>query len=84
MAKLKQPPIDWLKAVILERMAVSDFTLADVALLAGIGVNRFGQIMKKPVPFWDADDRRRVLKALGIKVIDLPAEVKQKIAEFDI
>lgn len=83
MAKIRQPEIDWLKAVILERMSVSDFSYADMATLSGIGVNRFGKIMKQPVPTWPYEDRKRVLRALQIRISELPGEVQQKIAQFE-
>ena len=83
MTKIRQPEIDWLKAVILERMNISDFSYADMAALSGIGINRMGKLMKLPVPTWPFEDRKRVLRALQIRIADLPGEVQQKIAQYE-
>lgn len=82
MAKIRQKPVDWMKAVILERMDVCDFTREDVAVLANIGVNTFRELMKQPPMTWRYEYRKAVLKALSIKIEDLPAEVQMKIAQF--
>lgn len=82
MAKIKQPPIDWLKAVILERMQIHGYNQGDVAVLAGIGINTFNDLMKQPVPTWRYEYRKSVLIALGIKVAELPTEVQLQIAQY--
>ena len=44
----KDPPIDWLKAAILERMSALGFTREDVSTLAGISAGTFRAMMAKP------------------------------------
>lgn len=46
--KPKEPPIDWLKAAILERMAVFGFTREDVCSLAKISATTFRAMMNEP------------------------------------
>ncbi|MBR0081566.1 MAG: hypothetical protein IJP98_02365 [Clostridia bacterium] len=78
----KQQPIDWLKAVILERMHANGFTREDVCVLAGISVPTFRTLMLQPVTAWDYSQRKAVLKALRIKIKELPEDVQLSIAQY--
>lgn len=75
----QEPPIDWLKAAILERMEVQGFTRAEVCELSGVSGTTFRTMMKADAATWDFDNRRAILKALHIKVADFPKDVQLDI-----
>lgn len=79
--KQKEPPIDWLKAAILERMAVFGFTREDVCTLAKISATTFRAMMNEPPTTWDYKQRRAVLNALHIRIADMPEDVQINIAQ---
>ncbi len=74
--------IDWLKAVILERMQLLDMSVSELSLRTGIGVNRVYKLMEMPVPAWPLDIRHKVLDELQIRVEDLPRDVQMEIAQY--
>ena len=80
MAK-KDPPIDWLKAAILERMSAFGFTREDVSTLSGISAGTFRGMMAKPPTEWDHHQRSAVLSALHLRIADFPADVQISIAQ---
>lgn len=77
----KDPPIDWLKAAILERMAAFGFSREDVCTLASISGNTFRSMMNSPAAAWDYKNRHAVLTALHIRIADLPEDVQITIAQ---
>lgn len=79
--KPKEPPIDWLKAAILERMAVFGFTREDVCSLAKISATTFRTMMNIPPTEWNHQQRRAVLNALHIRIADMPEDVQINIAQ---
>ena len=79
--KPKEPPIDWLKAAILERMEALGFNREDVCTLADISAPTFRMMMKDPSGEWNHAQRRAVLKALHINIADLPRDVQVSIAQ---
>ena len=81
MMKQKEPPIDWLKAAILERMSAFGFTREDVCTLASISGNTFRNMMNAPAASWDYKNRRAVLNAMHIKIAELPEDVQISIAQ---
>ena len=81
MAKKQDPPIDWLKAAILERMAAFGFTREDVSTLSGISPGTFRGMMNRPPAEWDHHQRHAVLSALHIRISDMPEAVQIKIAQ---
>lgn len=80
MAK-KDPPIDWLKAAILERMAVNGYTREDVCSLSGISTGTFRAMMTRPPAEWEHRQRHAVLAALRIRIADMPKDVQVSIAQ---
>lgn len=84
MGRRKKEPlhIDWLKALILERMHETGLGKAAIAKKAGINANRFYRLMEIPVPAWPYEDRQKVLEALQVKIKDLPADVQMEIAQY--
>ena len=79
--KTKDPPIDWLKAAILERMAAFGFTREDVSTLAGISAGTFRAMMAKPPVEWEHRQRCAVLSALHLRISDMPVDVQINIAQ---
>lgn len=80
MAK-KDPPIDWLKAAILERMYALGFTREDVCTLSGISAGTFRAMMAKPPVEWEHRQRCAVLSALHLRIADMPEDVQISIAQ---
>ena len=80
MAK-KDPPIDWLKAAILERMAVNGYTREDVCSLSGISAGTFRAMMTRPPAEWEHSQRCAVLSALHLRIADMPKDVQITIAQ---
>ena len=81
MARKVDPPIDWLKAAILERMSALGFTREDVCTLSGISAGTFRGMMNRPPADWDHHQRRAVLLALHLRIADFPADVQMNIAQ---
>ena len=79
--KTKDPPIDWLKAAILERMAAFGFTREDVCTLAKISAGTFRNMMNEPPTAWDQKQRRAILNALHICIAELPEDIQINIAQ---
>jgi lambda repressor-like predicted transcriptional regulator len=77
----KDPPIDWLKAAILERMSALGFTREDVSTLAGISAGTFRVMMAKPPAEWEHRQRCAVLSALHLRISDMPEDVQINIAQ---
>ena len=78
---MKDPPIDWLKAAILERMEATGFTRDDLCKLAGISVPTFRGMMKADAATWDSSIRRSILKALHLRIADFPDDVQLDIVK---
>lgn len=74
------PPIDWLKAAILERMEAEGFSRDDLCKLAGVSAPTFRGMMKQNAATWDSGPRRAILKALRIRITDMPRDVQLDIA----
>ena len=81
MAKKADPPIDWLKAAILERMSVLGLNREDVSTLSGISPGTFRGMMNRPPVEWDHHQRRAVLSALHLRIADMPEDVQINIAQ---
>ncbi|MBR0161916.1 MAG: hypothetical protein IJQ02_11635 [Oscillospiraceae bacterium] len=63
----KYPPVDWLKAAILERKDSLELTWGDLADVAGITNDSMRRLASlKPPEEWPPDVRRAVLRRLGI------------------
>lgn len=76
---MKDPPIDWLKAAILERMEVIGFSRDDLCKLANISAPTFRGMMKVDAATWDYTNRKAILKVLHIRIADLPEDVQLDI-----
>ena len=68
LSKSKYPPINWLKAAILERKDVLNLTWEDIAKGAKIPVHSMRRYATQVQPQeWPEDIRRNVLRMLGIQ-----------------
>lgn len=65
----KEPPIDWLKAAILERMDTKHMTKQALADAAGIGRDNMLVLMRKSPMDWKREQRESVCRALGIETM---------------
>ena len=63
----KEPPIDWLKAAILERISAKGYTLKTLAAAAGVSYEYMRKLMTMPPMEWPYHYRDEVCKALGIR-----------------
>lgn len=79
--KPKDPPIDWLKAAILERMNALGLNREDVSTLSGISAGTFRAMMAKPPVEWEHRQRSAVMSALHLRIADFPADVQMNIAQ---
>ena len=64
--KVSDPPIDWLRAAILERSAVLHYDLKTLAKVAHVDYGTFRKYIRKSPWEWPDDVRDRVCKELGI------------------
>lgn len=65
----RKPPVDLLKAVILERKLVYGLTYEDLAESAKINATYLRKLMSKTnTDEWSPDVRRAVCRALGINI----------------
>lgn len=68
LEKPKYPPIDWLKAAILERKAVMKLGWEDIAESAGVTCQVIRHLAaKKHTEDWPANIRKKVCSQLGIE-----------------
>ena len=67
--KMAIPEIDWLRAVILERMAVFGISRKDLAKSANVCYETMRQYFTYSPVDWPADVRMAVCKRLGVKTI---------------
>lgn len=67
--RAQEPPIDWLKAAILERIDQRNITKAELAQQAGIGYANFLVLMRKSPMDWRREQRESVCRVLGIETV---------------
>lgn len=63
----KEPPIDWFKAAILERISAKGYNLKTLAAAANISYEYLRTLMGKPPMEWPYNYREAVCKVLGIR-----------------
>lgn len=66
MPKSKEPPINWLMAVMLERKAAKGWTFADLAAKTGYAAGYLSQLFARNPWKWKEEVRGKVCTALGI------------------
>lgn len=65
----KDPPIDWIKAAVLERMDAKEMTMKDLAAASGIGYANMRVLMDRSPALWKPDYLNRVCAVLGIETV---------------
>lgn len=65
----KDPPIDWVKAAVLERMDAKKMTLKDLSAAVGISYPNMLVLMRKSPSDWKRQQRESVCRALGIETV---------------
>lgn len=67
--KMAIPEIDWLRAVILERMAVKGVSRKELAKAANVCYATMREYFTESPLEWPADVREAVCKRLGVKTL---------------
>ena len=62
----KRPPIDWLRAAVLERIAVLDYSSQQLADLAGLSYDGMRRYLRMSPWDWPEPLREKICKELGI------------------
>ena len=65
----KTPPIDWLRAAVLERQAVLGYDLKRLAVVGGVSYDYFRKLIRMSPWEWPTPVRERVCRELGIKCV---------------
>lgn len=82
MAKYQQPPIDWLKALVLERLEAQNLDLKKLAALTGYEYSYTRKMNVVPSSDWKQAYKKAVCAALGIEIAALPTDVQMAIAQY--
>ena len=62
----KRPPIDWLRAAVLERIAVLDYSSQQLADLTGLSYDAMRRYLRTSPWNWPEPLREKVCRELGI------------------
>lgn len=65
----KPPPIDWLRAAILERQAVMGYDLKRLAGVGGISYDYMRKLITVSPWEWPSDVREKICKEFGVKPV---------------
>lgn len=65
----KDPPIDWIKAAMLERLDAKHMTLKELSAVTGLGYENLRVLMRKSPMDWKREQREGVCRALGIETV---------------
>ncbi len=65
--RINEPEIDWLRAVILERMAVKHISIKQLASGVHVHYDTMRKYMMQSPESWPCDVRAKVCTTLGIK-----------------
>lgn len=60
------PPIDWLRAAVLERQAVLGYDLKQLAVVGGISYDSMRKLIRVSPWDWPAPVREKVCRKLGV------------------
>ena len=80
--KAKLRPIDWLRALVLERMKTNDLDAKSLAGLTGFKYDYIRKLLSQSPTEWPQSAKKRIFKALEIDIARLPLEVQCEIAQF--
>ena len=67
--KPKDPPIDWVKAAMLERMDAKHMQLKELSAATGICYETLRWLMRRSPMDWKREQREGVCRALGIETV---------------
>lgn len=65
--RINEPEIDWLRAVILERMAVKSINIKQLSDKVKVPYTTMRRYMTQSPESWPCDVRAKVCTALGVK-----------------
>ncbi len=65
----KAPPIDWLRAAVMERSAVMGYNLKQLAEVGGISYDYMRKLSRVSPWDWPRPVRENVCRALGVKTL---------------
>ena len=74
--KTSEPPIDWLRAAVLERKAVKSLDLKTMAKIACVSYERMRHLILKSPWDWPRDIRESICANLGIDISVTPDGVR--------
>ena len=80
--KRKLKPVDWLRAIVLERMKTNGLDAKSLAILTGFKYDYVRKLMSVSPTEWPQSVKKKVFKALEIDVASLPQEVQCAIAQY--
>ena len=76
----KAPPIDWLRAAILERQKVYGYDLKKMAKIAGVEYGTMRSMWRKSPWEWSRVTRENVCHHFGINISVSPEQMEEKIS----
>lgn len=79
-----EPKVDWLRALVLERMADKELSQKDLAERTHYGYYTVRKNMMHHPHEWSRDFRNAVFRTLGISVKRLPDQVQQEILLYQV
>lgn len=79
--KYKDKPIDWMKAIVLERMNQFGYTRSELAEKTGVSEPTLRKCLNSHSASWNPKYQKEILKTLHIKVAALPVEVQNLILD---
>lgn len=72
LGKEPPPPIDWLWAAVLERMAARGVTLQELAKMCGVSYGTMRNHARKSPWDWSRNMREKACEGLGIRICMTP------------
>ncbi len=80
--KSKLKPVDWLRALVLERMKTNGLDGKDLAGLTGFKYDYIRKLLSQSPTEWPQSAKKRVFRSLEIDIASLPLEVQCEIAQY--
>ena len=74
--KHSKPPIDKVKAIVLERMSAQAITYADMAGLIGVSSSTVSNWMRSPSSKWPFGKVVQMMKVMNVPVEDFTSAVR--------
>lgn len=80
--KSKYKPVDWLRAIVLERMKTNDLDAKSLAILTGFKYDYIRKLLSQSPTEWPQSAKKKVFRALEIDIASLPKDVQCAIAQY--